>query len=323
MAAVGMVLAAAVLLLATWVYGKVGGTIPLVLEALPRVARGHGSGHGYVDPRRKLGRGHILAAAAFGVAVFLYVLGYVFLRPDRALVPSLGYILLLLLVAGWGLPGLSFFLDRYRVPVVFLLLAASFLSSQIFDTDHYYRIERQTAPPPPLPGQAFNAAEQRLGEGGPADRGGRGERRRHHRVALDRPRAHRPAGGGGDRLHAVDPPDQLGLGGSVGTMYFLDRYTSAGSHRRRTSAPSSTRPGPPACTPRRGGWSIPTSGAASSASCCATRPLTAGGRWSRRGSASSPRRTGCCRNGGSGCGRGGCRRRCSTRRWWRPASSFC
>jgi hypothetical protein len=137
MAAAGMALAAAVLLLATWVYGKVGGTIPLVLEAA--MARGRGSIHGYIDPARKLGRGHIQAAAAFGVAVFLYVLGYLFLRPDRVLVPSLGYILLLLLVAGWGLPGLSFFLDRYRVPVVFLVLAASFLSSQVFDTDHYYR----------------------------------------------------------------------------------------------------------------------------------------------------------------------------------------
>ncbi|HTG34120.1 MAG TPA: patatin-like phospholipase family protein [Thermoanaerobaculia bacterium] len=228
MAAGGMVLAAAVLLLATWVYGKVGGTIPLVLEALPRVARGRGSSHGYVDPKRKLGRGHILAAAAFGVAVFLYVLGYLFLRPDRVLVPSLGYILLLLLVAGWGLPGLSFFLDRYRVPVVFLVLAASFLSSQVFDTDHYYRIERQTAPPPPLPGQAFNAAEQRLGEG-------------------DRPIVVVAASGGGITaslwtarvLTALQGEVGTGFtrsirlissvsGGSVGTMYFLDRYTPAG-----------------------------------------------------------------------------------------------
>jgi hypothetical protein len=228
MAAGGIVAAAALLLTAMFVYGKVGGTIPLVLEALPAIARG-GFGHGYVDPhQRKVGRGHILAAAAFGVTVTLYLVGYFFLRPDRALMPSLGYLLLLLLLAGWGLPGISFFLDRYRVPVVLVLLAASFLSSQIFNTDHFYRIERQTALPPPLPAQAFGAAEQRLGEG-------------------DRPIVVVAASGGGitsslwtarvltalqsevgtDFTRSIRLISSVS-GGSVGTIYFLDRFTPQG-----------------------------------------------------------------------------------------------
>ena len=203
MAAVGMVLAAAVLLLATYVYSRVGGTIPLVLEALPRVARGRGSGHGYIDPRRKLGRGHILAAAAFGVSVFLYGLGYFFLRPDRVLVPALAY-MLLAHPGGMGAAGASFLLDRYRVPVVFrappsLLSQPDSTRTTTTGWRRGRRGGRRAA------GRAFDASDlQELGQGDRpvvvvASGGGITAR-------CGPPGAHRTAAGPGDRAHPVDPP---------------------------------------------------------------------------------------------------------------------
>ena len=97
----------------------------------------------------------------------LFALASGFLRPDRGSMPSLGYLLLLFLLVGWFLPGVSFFLDRYRVPVLLVLIAISFVSNQIFDTDHFYRIQRETAPAAPLPAQAFNASHRMAPEDRP------------------------------------------------------------------------------------------------------------------------------------------------------------
>lgn len=225
-AAAGVGLAALLFLLAFLVYRKLGGRLPLALPVPPPADPAES--RGYVDPRRgKIGSGHVLGLVFFLVTAFLYVLGYLFLRPDRTVMPSLGYLMLLLILLGWALPGISFALDRYRVPVLLVLVAASFLSSRVWNTDHYYRIVQEKAPPAPLPGQAFGAAERRSVEKGPivvvaASGGGITASLWTARVltALQ-------TEVGTDFTRSIRLISSVS-GGSVGTMYFLDRFTPGG-----------------------------------------------------------------------------------------------
>ena len=224
-AAAGIVLASLLFFIGSRLYSRWGGTIPLVQEAPSRPGP---ESEGYSLPGvGRLGNGHILASVAFLVVTVLYVLGYLLLRPDRASMPPLGYLMLLALVVGWFLPGASFFLDRYRVPVVLVLVVLSFLTNQIFDTDHFYRVQRETAAAAPLPAQAFRAARRTAPE--------------------DRPIVVVAASGGGIAASLWTARVLTGLqtevgedftrsirlissvsGGSVGTLYYLDRFTDEG-----------------------------------------------------------------------------------------------
>lgn len=199
----------------------------------------HGDDHGYKDRASNTVRaGHLLAAFFFAVTACLYGLGFFLLRPDRGSMPALGYVMLILMLVGWALPGISFFLDRYRVPVLLPLMALSYLSSQVFETDHFYRLALPPvvaagpgavkAAPVPLPSEAFQAAERQNPE-------------------LQHPVVVVAASGGGNtaslwtavaltslqREIGVDFTRSIRLisavsGGSVGTMYFLDRFTPEG-----------------------------------------------------------------------------------------------
>ncbi len=216
---------------------------PAPLAPAAVAAAGDG-GRGYVNPATNRVRpGHLMAASFFLITAFLYALGYFLLRPDRGSMPALVYVLLILILTGWALPGVSFFLDRYRVPVLLPLLLFSYLSSQVFDTDHYYSLLPLKAQPAPTaspappakptipvvsPVQAFQAAETKNPE--PL-----------HPVVVV------ATTGGGitaavwttqvltglQRQIGADFSRSIRLisavsGGSVGTMYFLDRFTPNG-----------------------------------------------------------------------------------------------
>ncbi|HSK81230.1 MAG TPA: patatin-like phospholipase family protein, partial [Thermoanaerobaculia bacterium] len=225
-AVAGLGIAALLFLLAFLAYRRLGGLLPLAVPVPPPAEPAES--RGYVDPRRgKIGSGHVLGVVFFLITTLLYVLGYLFLRPDRTTMPPLGYLMLLLVLLSWALPGISFALDRYRVPVLLVLVAVSFLSSQVWNTDHYYRIVREAAPPAPLPGQAFGAAERRSAENGPivvvaASGGGITASLWTARVltALQEEV-------GTDFTRSVRLISSVS-GGSVGTMYFLDRFTPSG-----------------------------------------------------------------------------------------------
>jgi len=185
-------------------------------------------GTGFIRP------GHLVALALLLVTLGVYVY-YGRRGPLPAAQPALGYLLLVLILAGWVLPSLSFLLDRYRVPLVLLLVAASFVWSDVSDTGHYYRIARDRSrlttisAPGTVPAQVFRKAEE---------------------TDVDRDR--RPivvvaASGGGitaslwtavvltslQRTAGPELTRSIRLisavsGGSVGTMYFLDRFGEAG-----------------------------------------------------------------------------------------------
>ncbi|HET9210549.1 MAG TPA: hypothetical protein VFR03_09135 [Thermoanaerobaculia bacterium] len=199
--------------------------------------------HGYVNPAtNRIRPGHLMGTSFFVITAGLYALGFFLLRPDRGSMPALGYLLLILMLAGWGLPGISFFLDRYRVPVLLPLLALSWLSSQVFDTDHYYKLLVPKVLPGPgtigaapevmvpavSPGEAFRAAEAKNPEPGhpvvvvATTGGGITASLWTTRVLTSLQREMGP-----DFSRSIRLISSVS-GGSVGTMYFLDRFTPQG-----------------------------------------------------------------------------------------------
>lgn len=100
----------------------------------------------YSDQRVRTFR-HDEAAGFFIVTLTIYFLGFLFLRPDapRLQVPALSYFLLMLILLGWLLPGLSLILDRWRVPTLFVLLGISYIFWFVANfsgrnTDHVYSV---------------------------------------------------------------------------------------------------------------------------------------------------------------------------------------
>ncbi|HEY4572530.1 MAG TPA: hypothetical protein VIJ26_01145 [Thermoanaerobaculia bacterium] len=198
--------------------------------------------HGYVDPATDRFRpGHLMGASFFAITAFLYALGFFLLRPDRGSMPALGYGLLILMLAGWALPGISFFLDRYRVPVLLPLFAFSWLSSQVFDIDHYYKLlvpQVRTAPgragvsaqalPSVSSGEAFRVAQEKNPEPGhpvvvvATTGGGITAALWTTKVLTSLQREIGPGFSRSIRLISAVS------GGSVGTMCFLDRFTPQG-----------------------------------------------------------------------------------------------
>jgi hypothetical protein len=183
---------------------------------------------GYVADGRLL-PGHVHAAWFFAVSAALYLALYVPLRPDvdRASLPALAYVLILLTVVGWLLPGMSFFLDRFRTPVLLALIAALFLANELVDSDRFYRMfppsAEEDAAPSPLAALERNDAQ----------------------LGARRPIVVVAASGGGIRaalwtvqvLTALQAPEAVGpdfprairlissvSGGSVGTLFYLDSY---------------------------------------------------------------------------------------------------
>jgi hypothetical protein len=191
---------------------------------------------GYVEPEAgRVSPGHLLAATFFLITLVIYALGFYFLRPGHGSMPALGFVLLILILTGWALPGVSFFLDAFRVPVLLPLIVASFLLSQVFDTDHYYCLIRPdkasqeaVSPAEPPAYRIFQAAESTYPE-------------------LEHPVVVVATTGGGitaalwtaqvltslQREIGQDFSRSIRLissvsGGSVGTLYFLDRFSPAG-----------------------------------------------------------------------------------------------
>lgn len=244
---------------------------PAAARPLAQAARARMPGYmtgymtGYLGGAGRIGPGHLLAAVYFLLSAAVYGAAFALFRPGRRLLPALAYLLQLLVVLGWALPGISFWLDRYRVPVVPLLAALSFLASRVFDTDHYYWIERPgamapvpsaatapvagpAAPPPPAPAgaappamppapppaQAFVAAERAQAQAGELPR--------------EQPVVVVAASGGGSAAALWTARVLTGLqrelgegftrsirlvsavsGGSVGALFFLDRFTERGA----------------------------------------------------------------------------------------------
>jgi predicted acylesterase/phospholipase RssA len=118
-----------------------------------------GAGQGYLvdcdapPGQLALRSGHVFAIAMSLIAFGLYiVIGYYKGRIDNkpAAVPALAFFLLFVIVVCWFLGAFSFFLDRYRVPLLAGLAVLSLTTTYAPESDHFYRVLHVQGLPPLL-----------------------------------------------------------------------------------------------------------------------------------------------------------------------------
>ena len=125
--------------------GRINRLIQWPLEIL------RGAGQGYLvdcdvpSGNLTLRSGHVFATALSLIAFAFYIgIGYYKGRIDEkpATVPALAFFLLFLIVVCWFLGALTFFFDRYRVPLLACLAVLSLATTYAPESDHFYRVER-------------------------------------------------------------------------------------------------------------------------------------------------------------------------------------
>ncbi|HEV7668990.1 MAG TPA: patatin-like phospholipase family protein [Thermoanaerobaculia bacterium] len=102
---------------------------------------------GYLDSKNNLLSGVALATGFFACTFATYSACYFLLHPQDGLalkVPALSYVLLLFILLAWILTALSYFFDRFRVPILTMLAILSFLLYFVDDIDHYYALNNFT-----------------------------------------------------------------------------------------------------------------------------------------------------------------------------------
>lgn len=191
---------------------------------------------GYLESENdghQLRPGHVRAVILLVVSLSIYIaVGYAKeLRIGyQPIVPTLAYLLLLLALMCWGLAGMAFFLDRYRIPVFLPLLILFLITSLLPQSDYFYLVSDR----------------QKIDELSPASVMRAGNQSRSSAIVI-------AASGGGIQASAWTAKVLTGLeiesrrpgqqsedfgasvrfisavsGGSVGAMYFVDSYASNG-----------------------------------------------------------------------------------------------
>ncbi|MDY7091653.1 MAG: hypothetical protein SX243_01640 [Acidobacteriota bacterium] len=132
-----------------------------VKRPLTRPLRVFGPGF-YDEGQQGLQPGQALAFTTLGILISFYIGGYFGLEPSLEespqLAPTLVYILgwFMLLVSFFS--GVSFYLDRYRVPVLLGLLAGLIILGFVAPKDHYFSVKQLETDPP----EAVQALQARL-----------------------------------------------------------------------------------------------------------------------------------------------------------------
>src|SRR5262249_50677840 len=123
-------------------------------------------GAGYVDAATATFRpGHRLALALMLASAIVYtIIGRQMGDPNGWAVPTLAYALLLGTLVCWAIAGLSFFLDRYRIPVTLPIALLVIATGTRGGSDHYFRLQPSWSAMPIAPAAALTARRP----GGPA-----------------------------------------------------------------------------------------------------------------------------------------------------------
>ncbi|AFZ26702.1 putative RND superfamily exporter [Cylindrospermum stagnale PCC 7417] len=188
---------------------------------------------GYILRSGELAPGIIEAIAFLLVLLVLYFYGYVKLQPqakcNRFEAPALVYVTLILSIMVLLLGGMSFFLDYPRVPVLLLFIVISAAGYLIFQVDHFYNL-KDSPVSKPQPDDWKQAINKRL------------EYQGNNKILVVI-----CASGGGiqaagwttavltglQELIGISFTQAIGWvssvsGGSVGAMYYLDRFGDNG-----------------------------------------------------------------------------------------------
>ena len=124
---------------------------------------------GYVDSRGRLLPGHLTMLAFLFVLATLYVAGWFLLRPVGWLilpapgifqVASLGYLAFAVLILGLAGSSATFLLDKYRVPLLSVLLGWFVLASVTAGTDHQFEVSGDSLDPPPGMAQVITLSNE-------------------------------------------------------------------------------------------------------------------------------------------------------------------
>ena len=102
-------------------------------------------GTGYIDYRqRRILPGHVFAASLAAIVIAAYAVGYFVLHPAGSAraegLPSVLYVLVPGFLTIWVLSAFAFFLDRYRVPTLLVLIAWVVIVGSVFRTDHVFAV---------------------------------------------------------------------------------------------------------------------------------------------------------------------------------------
>jgi hypothetical protein len=101
---------------------------------------------GYIDQNGELARGHLSAIAFLIAGGVSYLLIGLFFNPKaqarRPEAPALLYLLLLIGMLSLFLGGATFYLDTSRIPVLIVLIVASAIAYKLFNVDHFFHLEQ-------------------------------------------------------------------------------------------------------------------------------------------------------------------------------------
>jgi hypothetical protein len=164
----------------------------------------------------------------FAVETFILYFAIEFYKKQRldqpSSIPALGYILLLLLNANWLLAFASFFLDRFRIPLLVPLGILAVIGTQASSSDHFYKVQSGVSRKVISPAEALAA---RIQQGKPvivvATAGG-GIQAAAWTARVLTGLQHESLQWGGTRF-----ADSVALissvsGGATGSLFFLDQY---------------------------------------------------------------------------------------------------
>lgn len=153
----------------TNVKGVVNRTSQWPLEILRCAGQGYLNDCEAPPGSLSLRSGHVFGLALSLMAIGTYLgIGYFKGKIDAnpTIVPALAFLLLFGLVLCWTLGALTFFLDRYRVPLLTGVGLLSLLTIFVAQSDHVYRVENAPMPtrsdPAELVQQRTNNGKQRI-----------------------------------------------------------------------------------------------------------------------------------------------------------------
>jgi hypothetical protein len=144
---------ASILAIALNVYCGYRGVCLLRSAPAKTVVPGDPAGYALNDDSPLFGQ-HIFATVVFMVSFSLY--GIVFLFSDSSNpgqyfnIPTLAVVLLLMILVCWTFAGLSFFLDRYRIPLILPIIIWATFASSFSQSDHFYAAIPVANPAGPL-----------------------------------------------------------------------------------------------------------------------------------------------------------------------------
>ena len=135
------------------------------LGRLSIAGRLFGLSSGYIGTDRRLLPGHsfavvqlLLSTAFYGLLVYAK---WGSVAPPNPWVPTAASIVLLLLLWSWALAGISFFLDRYRVPLFTSVIGLVLLSGSCKHTDHVVDLKPAADHALASPGEILSAFPRR------------------------------------------------------------------------------------------------------------------------------------------------------------------